>query len=33
MIRVYLKKRLLRKKKRNGKREYRWMLRWEDSGG
>lgn len=33
MIQVFLLKRPLRKRKRNGAREYRWILRWEDSTG
>ncbi|MGE0607698.1 MAG: tyrosine-type recombinase/integrase [Pirellulales bacterium] len=32
-IQVYLVKRYLRKTKRNGQREHRWTLRWEDATG
>jgi hypothetical protein len=33
MIQVYLEKRLLKKRKRNGQREFRWLLRWETLDG
>lgn len=33
MIPVFLVKRSLRKRRRNGQREYRWALRWEGEGG
>lgn len=33
MIQVYLVKRHLRKRLRNGARDYRWALRWEDADG
>jgi integrase len=33
MIQVFLVKRFKRKNQRNGKREYRWALRWEEPGG
>ena len=33
MIQVFLVKRFKRKNQRNGKREYRWALRWEGPGG
>jgi hypothetical protein len=33
MIQVYLVKRFKRKRQRNGKREYRWALRWEGPDG
>jgi hypothetical protein len=33
MIQVRLEKRLLKKRKRNGQREYRWVLRWEAPDG
>jgi hypothetical protein len=33
MIQVYLVKRHLRKRLRNGSRDYRWALRWEDVEG
>ena len=33
MIQVFLVKRFKRKRQRNGKREYRWALRWEGPDG
>jgi integrase len=33
MIQVFLEKRLLKKRKRNGQREFRWVLRWEEPDG
>jgi hypothetical protein len=33
MIQVYLVKRYMRTRQRNGKREYRWALRWEGPDG
>jgi len=33
MIQVFLEKRLLKKRKRNGQREFRWVLRWEAPDG
>ena len=33
MIQVFLVKRFKRKRQRNGKREYRWVLRWEGPDG
>jgi hypothetical protein len=33
MVQVYLVKRYLKKRQRNGQREYRWALRWESADG